>query len=244
MDIPMKGTMVIGYDTYHDSAQKGRSAGALVASLNKTFTKYLSVANLHTNPAQELDDNICPAIARALRKYNDLNGEMPQRIILYRDGVGDGQINYVLEHEIKAIEKCFQAAGINQADLKFTYIIVSKRINTRFFRMNGKPSNPPSGTVVDSDVTLPERYDFFLVSQSVNQGTVNPTSYNVVKDTSGLLPKHIQALTYKLTHLYYNWPGTVRVPAPCQYAHKLAFLVGESLHKEPSPELQETLFYL
>ena len=108
--------------------------------------------------------------------------------------------------------------------------------------MNGKPSNPPSGTVVDSDVTLPERfalfdklcrmmdflfrYDFFLVSQSVNQGTVNPTSYNVVKDTSGLLPKHIQALTYKLTHLYYNWPGTVRVPAPCQYAHKLAFLVS------------------
>ena len=84
VDIPMKGTMVIGYDTYHDSAQKGRSAGALVASLNKTFTKYLSVANLHTNPAQELDDNICPAIARALRKYNDLNGEMPQRIILYR----------------------------------------------------------------------------------------------------------------------------------------------------------------
>ena len=112
-------------------------------------------------------------------------------------------------------------------------------------RMNGKPSNPPSGTVVDSDVTLPERfalssvcyvhallfrYDFFLVSQSVNQGTVNPTSYNVVKDTSGLMPKHIQALTYKLTHLYYNWPGTVRVPAPCQYAHKLAFLVSIYLH--------------
>ena len=55
-------------------------------------------------------------------------------IMLCRDGVGDGQINYVLEHEIKAIEKCFHAAGINQADLKFTYIIVSKRINTRFFR--------------------------------------------------------------------------------------------------------------
>ena len=29
------------------------------------------------------------------------------------------------------------------------------------------------------------RYDFFLVSQSVRQGTVNPTSYNVIKDTSG-----------------------------------------------------------
>lgn len=59
----------------------------------------------------------------------------------------------------------------------------------------------------------------------MRQGTVNPTSYNIIKDTSGLKPKHIQMLTYKLTHLYYNWPGTVRVPAPCQYAHKLAFLV-------------------
>ena len=32
----------------------------------------------------------------------------------------------------------------------------------------------------------------------------------------------MQALTYKLTHLYYNWPGTVRVPAVCQYAHKVS----------------------
>ena len=55
----------------------------------------------------------------------------------------------------------------------------------------------------------------------MRQGTVNPTSYNVLEDTSGLNPERLQKLTYKLTHLYYNWPGTVRVPAPCQYAHKV-----------------------
>ena len=49
---------------------------------------------------------------------------------------------------------------------------------------------------------------------------------------------------FQLTHLYYNWPGTVRVPAPCQYAHKLAFLVGESLHMEPGSKLEDTLYYL
>ena len=74
------------------------------------------------------------------------------------------------------------------------------------------------------------------------------------------LPLHIQQLTYKLTHLYYNWPGTVRVPAPCQYAHKLAYQVttfvpmatlttvptqvGEHIHKEPSEQLNHRLFYL
>jgi len=243
--VPLKDTMVIGYDTYHDSAQKGRSVGAVVASLNSTFTKYLSVANLHTNPAQELNDNICPAITKALRKYYEVNKAMPNRIIMYRDGVGEGQINYVVEHEIAAIEACLAKQGLTADKIKFTYVIVSKRINTRFFRMaGGKPSNPPSGAVVDDVVTLPERYDFFLISQSVRQGTVNPTSYNVIKDTSGLPPDRLQQLTYKLTHLYYNWPGTVRVPAPCQYAHKLAFLVGESLHREPAAGLEEVLFYL
>ena len=31
------------------------------------------------------------------------------------------------------------------------------------------PRNPPSGTVVDDVVTLPERYDFYVISQSVRQ---------------------------------------------------------------------------
>ena len=42
-------------------------------------------------------------------------------------------------------------------ELKFTYVVVSKRINTRFFKAGAKPENPPSGTVVDDVVTLPER---------------------------------------------------------------------------------------
>jgi len=244
VQIPLKDTMVIGYDTYHDNAQKGRSVGAVVASLNSTLTKFLSVANLHTNPSQELNDNMCPAISKALRKYNDVNKCLPTRIIMYRDGVGEGQLDFIINHEIKAIKSCIDQAGLTE-DLKFTYIVVNKKINTKFFANSGNNyTNPHSGLVVDDVVTLPERYDFFLVSQSVRQGTVNPTSYNVIEDNSGLQPDHLQKLTYKLCHLYYNWPGTVRVPAPCQYAHKLAFLVGESLHKEPSEALQDVLFYL
>ena len=38
--------------------------------------------------------------------------------------------------------------------------------------------------------------------------------------------------------------GTVQVPAPCQYAHKMAYMVGNSLHKEPHPDLYDKLFYL
>ena len=139
----------------------------------------MSLANMHTtsDSAQELHNNLCPNILKILRKYNDLNGQLPSRIILYRDGVGDGQISYVVDHEVKAIkvrlslsrlpgsfphniifsQECFTKAGISPDQLKFTYVIVSKRINTRFFKTGSQPANPPSGTVVDDVVTLPER---------------------------------------------------------------------------------------
>ena len=48
-----------------------------------------------------------------------------------RDGVGDGQIPYIVDHEIAAIRKSFLQAYKSEDNLKFTYIIVSKRINTR-----------------------------------------------------------------------------------------------------------------
>jgi len=60
----------------------------------------------------------------------------------------------------------------------------------------------------------------------------------------GLDPDKMQILTYKMTHLYYNWPGTTRVPAVCQYAHKLAFLVSQYIHQSPSNQLDTKLYFL
>ena len=37
VDIPLKKTMVVGYDTYHDTVDKKKSVGALVATLNDSF---------------------------------------------------------------------------------------------------------------------------------------------------------------------------------------------------------------
>lgn len=104
--------------------------------------------------------------------------------------------------------------------------------------------NPSPGTVVDSHVTRRNYYDFFLVPQSVREGTVTPTHYIVVHDTSNLETDHMQRLTYKLCHLYYNWPGTIRVPAPCQYAHKLVYQIGQNIQAEPDKSLSNILFYL
>lgn len=76
----MKNTMVV----YHDTLMSGLSVGAVVASMNNSMTNYLSVASLHSNPQQELNDNMCPVISKDLRKYYKLNKEFSARIIVYR----------------------------------------------------------------------------------------------------------------------------------------------------------------
>jgi aubergine-like protein len=38
---------------------------------------------------------------------------------------------------------------------------------------------------------------------------VSPTSYNVISDNVGLDPDKLQRLTYKLTHLYFNWSVSI-----------------------------------
>jgi aubergine len=131
-----------------------------------------------------------------------------------------------------------------------TFIIVQKRISQKFFKIiPGKTGadalvNPPPGSVLDHTVTSSSLYDFLVVSQYVREGCTTPTRYIVLVDEKGFPPDVLQKLTYKLCFLYYNWPGTVRVPAPCQYAHKFSTLVGESIKKETAKELNDKLFFL
>ena len=40
--------MVIGFDTFHDAKQK-RAVGAFVASVNRSFTRYVSSVKKHEN---------------------------------------------------------------------------------------------------------------------------------------------------------------------------------------------------
>ena len=51
---------------------------------------YCQVMFQHTG--QELADNLKECMSKALRKYHEVNGALPDRIVVYRDGVGDGQV--------------------------------------------------------------------------------------------------------------------------------------------------------
>ncbi|XP_064025078.1 piwi-like protein 1 [Pogoniulus pusillus] len=243
VEIPLKQVMIVGIDCYHDTLAGKQSIAGFVASMNQTMSRWFSRCAVQTR-GQELVDGLKACLQTALREWFKWNKCLPSRIIVYRDGVGDGQLSALVSYEVPQFLDCLKSVG-KDYNPRLTVIVVKKRMNTRFFVRYGEAlKNPPPGTVVDVEVTRPEWYDFFIVSQAVRNGCVAPTHYNVVYDTSKLKPDHMQRLTYKLCHLYYNWPGVIRVPAPCQYAHKLAFLVGQSIHKEPNLLLSDRLYYL
>uniref|UniRef100_A0A8D1TSY2 Piwi like RNA-mediated gene silencing 4 n=1 Tax=Sus scrofa TaxID=9823 RepID=A0A8D1TSY2_PIG len=207
------------------------------------YSRWFSRCILQRSTA-DIADCLKVFMTGALNRWYKHNHGLPARIIVYRDGVGDGQLKTLIDYEVPQLLASVTDASSNTSP-RLSVIVVRRRCTPRFLTESGRTlENPPLGTVVDLEATRPEWYDFYLISQVARQGTVNPTYYNVIYDDNGLKPDHMQRLTFKLCHLYYNWPGLISVPAPCQYARKLTFLVAQSIHKEPSLELANSLFYL
>uniref|UniRef100_A0A9L0KIE8 Piwi like RNA-mediated silencing 4 n=1 Tax=Equus asinus TaxID=9793 RepID=A0A9L0KIE8_EQUAS len=243
VEIPLKSLMVVGIDVCKDAFNTGMVAVGFVASMNPRITRWFSRCILQRTTAG-VADCLKVFMTGALNRWYKYNHGLPARIIVYRDGAGDGQLKTLIEYEVPQLLSSVTEAN-SHASSKLSVVVVRKKCMLRFFmEVNRTLQNPPLGTVVDSEATRSEWYDFYLISQVACRGTVNPTYYNVIYDDNALKPDHMQRLTFKLCHLYYNWPGLISIPAPCQYAHKLTFLVAQSIHKEPSLELANSLFYL
>ncbi|XP_032491291.1 piwi-like protein 2 isoform X1 [Phocoena sinus] len=242
VDIPLKQLMVIGVDVYHNPSRSMRSVVGFVASISLTLTKWYSRV-VFQMPHQEIVDSLKLCLVGSLKKFYEVNHCLPEKIVVYRDGVSDGQLKTVASYEIPQLQKCFEA--FENYHPKMVVFVVQKKISTSVYLSATEHFVTPSpGTVVDHTITSCEWVDFYLLAHHVRQGCGIPTHYVCVLNTAHLSPDHMQRLTFKLCHMYWNWPGTIRVPAPCKYAHRLAFLSGQILHHEPAIQLCENLFFL
>jgi len=50
-------------------------------------------------------------LSAALRRFHAVNATLPKYIVVYRDGVGDGQVLTVREHEVSQVRESIQAAA-------------------------------------------------------------------------------------------------------------------------------------
>ncbi|XP_003367079.1 eukaryotic translation initiation factor 2C 2, partial [Trichinella spiralis] len=180
--------LVIGVDVVHPSAVETHlpsiaSVGIIhvVGNVDAKVTKFH--ASVKLQPAkQELITGFIEQFSERLLEYLDVNGTAPKNIIVYRDGVSEGQFMQVLEEELSALRRACRSVATNYRPL-ITFIVVQKRHHARFFccdeaAARGRGKNIPAGTVIDRVVTSPDEHDFFLCSHHGIQGTSRPTRYH------------------------------------------------------------------
>lgn len=81
-----------------------------------------------------------------------INHHLPEKIVVYRDGVSDGQLKTVQEYEIPQLQKCFEAFDNYQP--KMAVFVVQKKISANIYSAATDHFTVPSpGTVVDHTIT-------------------------------------------------------------------------------------------
>jgi eukaryotic translation initiation factor 2C len=232
-------TMIVGIDVTHPSpgsASNAPSVAGIVASVDQWLGQW--PADLQIQQArQEMVSGLDSMLKSRLRLWANKNkGVLPENILIYRDGVSEGQYEIVLEQELpllrKACKETYPANDSQKGLPRMSIIIVGKRHNTRFYPTReedaDRSSNPQNGTVVDRGVTEARNWDFFLQAHTALQGTARPAHYftvldEIFRERKAQLPLQnaadaLEDLTHNLCYLFGRATKAVSVCPPAYYA--------------------------
>lgn len=179
--ILFKPAIVFGADVNHPAATQPNlpSIAACVGSLDCLGKRFAISLRLQENSnmnkrKKEVIDELQDMVKDLLVAFYRHTKQKPEKIIFYRDGVSEGEFLTVKTKEVVAIRKaCLDLQGDYKPGI--TFIVVQKRHHVRFKPEDrrdgvGRMQNIPPGTVVDTVVTHPVNFDFFLCSQLGIQG--------------------------------------------------------------------------
>ncbi|KAF0528624.1 Piwi-domain-containing protein [Gigaspora margarita] len=216
-------TILMGADVTHPSASDPSrpSIAGLCSSVDAKASQYAAAVRIQEGKSEIIAD-LSGMIKQLLRTFYQSCGRKPDRIVFYRDGVSDGQFAQVLKSEIEAIKGACQGLE-SEYKPTITFIVVQKRHHTRFFPIDKRDAdrtgNCLPGTVIESDITHPYQFDFYLQSHAGLQGTSRPTHYRVLYDENNFNADTLQTMSYNLCYLYARCTRAVSLVPPVYYAH-------------------------
>lgn len=159
--------MVVGIDVSHPapkSMEGTPSIAAVVASVDDRYGQWPGSIRPQESK-KEMVSTLSLMMQERLKLWISTNKRLPSKILIYRDGVSEGQYKTVLEDELKQIrEACNEIYGTRTLP-KITIVVVGKRHHTRFYPTNATAAdskgNPVNGTVVDRGVTMEKGCKYF-----------------------------------------------------------------------------------
>lgn len=244
-----KPTIVIGIDVTHPGVEdlNSPSIASIVASMDYRFVGYKTIIEQQER-RQEIVKTLKANIQVMLKSHYSNTKKKPERILVFRDGVGDSTFDMVYAYEIKAIEEACQAIDKSYTPA-IDFVIAQKRHSVRF---KSGDNNLTPGTVVD-ELSSPGVFEFYLVSHHAIQGTAKPVRYVVYRNDSKFTNMQMYEITYGLCHLYARATKAVSVVSPVYYAD-LAAARGKCyleknkddvlIMRQCDKEIQKSLYYL
>ncbi|KAH9282798.1 Protein argonaute-3 [Echinococcus granulosus] len=166
--------MVVGADVTHPGPTGGgrsftKSVAAVVASISCDLMRYVAIVRQQDqiregkSTREDIDgmEGIFSDLLKTFAKNN--NDRLPTKVIVYRDGVSEGQFDPVLRIELSAMQR---ACSNLRPDYEpgITFIVVQKRHHIRFNPVGSRAKNVLPGTVVDAQITHHREFDFYLCS--------------------------------------------------------------------------------
>lgn len=225
-----KDTMLVGIDVTHpspDSSKRAPSIAGVVANYDRYLCQW--PASLRRQEGRvEMVNQLADMISERLDMWKRKNANrLPNKVIVYRDGVSEGQFKLVLEQELPGFQAAFtKHYGDKRKWPKMAIIVVSKRHHTRFYpsrsdQASDRTFNPKAGTVVDRGVTDAFLYDFFLQAHHGLQGTARPARYVVILDELNFQANQLETFTHNMCYLFNRATKAVSICPPAYYADLL-----------------------
>ncbi|KAI1466141.1 eukaryotic translation initiation factor 2C 2 [Daldinia caldariorum] len=187
-------TMVVGIDVTHPSPGSSKTApsvAGMVASIDNKLGQWPSTLHIQKG-REEMVKGLKDMLKSRLRLWREKGKHtgFPENILVYRDGVSEGQYQKVLDEELPllraACAETYPPPDQKKGLPRMTIVIVGKRHHTRFYPVKegdaDRSGNTKPGTVVDRGVTEARSWDFFLQAHAALQGTARPGHYFVILD--------------------------------------------------------------
>ncbi|KAI6130657.1 Piwi-domain-containing protein [Pisolithus croceorrhizus] len=228
--LKQKKTMVVGMDVTHPSpgSHVGTpSIAAVVASVDDSFVHFPASLRCQISK-QEMIGDLRAMFNERLHAYGGRPGTLPERVMVYRDGVSETQYDAVLRDELQSIKGAFADKYGNSPHPPLTLVVCGKRHHVRLFPAQDQTSNKTgvkdrsgntlAGTVVDNTITSVFYFDFYLQAHAAIQGHVRGTHYIVLYDENNLGSDEVQQGTYNASYLYARASKSVSLVPPAYYA--------------------------
>ncbi|KAL7810164.1 Piwi domain-containing protein [Trichoderma gracile] len=228
-------SMIVGYDVTHPTnmpIKKGNEPPSLVgfvSSIDRDLGQWPALAWEQASKQEMVTDKLADVFKTRLDTWRDHNkGQLPDSIIIYRDGVSEGQFSQVLDQELPSIREACRLKYQARSQPKLTILVSVKRHQTRFYPTStnemSNSGNVINGTVVDRGVTLARYWDFFLTAHEALKGTARPAHYTVLFDEifrprfGTKAADELERLTHDLCYLYGRATKAVSICPPAYYA--------------------------